>query len=85
MPSLLDKLLRPERTPPPAVQVDLARVLLVGTGVWTVALVVCAVLGWTGATDWVPAVVCATGVVIGLGALGWARMRRPQPGTASER
>ncbi|GCD19875.1 DUF2530 domain-containing protein [Cellulomonas sp. H30R-01] len=85
MPSLLDRLLRPERTPPPPVQVDLAHVLLVGTGVWVAGLVVCAVLGWTGATDWVPTVVCATGVVIGLGALAWARRRRPQPGTAPER
>ena len=85
MPSLLEKLLRPERTPPPPVQVDLAHVLLVGTGVWAVALVVCAVLGWTGATDWVPTVVCATGVVIGLGALVWARTRRPQAGPGTGR
>ncbi|WP_273653619.1 DUF2530 domain-containing protein [Cellulomonas fimi] len=80
MPSLLEKLLRPERTPPPAVQVDLAHVVLVGTGLWAVALVVCAVLGWTGAVDWAPTVVCATGVVIGLGALVWARTRRPRTG-----
>ena len=45
MPSLIDQLLHPTRTPPPPVDVDLGRVMLVGTGVWAVAFVVAARAG----------------------------------------
>lgn len=85
MPSLVAKLLRPERTPPPPVQVDLRHVVVVGIGAWVAALLVTAVLAWTGVTGWTPAVVCATGVVIGLGALAWTRLRPPQAGPRASR
>ena len=73
MPSLIDKLFHPTRTAPPPADVDLARVMIVGTGVWAVALVVAAVLALTDETSWMPAWVCATGLVLGLLGTGWAR------------
>ncbi|KQT02234.1 DUF2530 domain-containing protein [Cellulomonas sp. Leaf395] len=74
MPSLIARLLHPTRTPPPPVDVDLGRVMLVGTGVWAVAFVVAVVLAWAGDdASWTPAWVCATGVVLGLLGMGWAR------------
>ncbi|WP_456786676.1 DUF2530 domain-containing protein [Cellulomonas sp. P5_C5] len=74
MPSVITRLLHPTRTPPPPVDVDLGRVMLVGTGVWAVAFVVAAVLAW-GEDDasWMPAWVCATGVLLGLLGVLWAR------------
>lgn len=73
MPSLIDKLFHPTRTPPPPVDVDLGRVMLVGTGVWVVAFVVTAVLAATDVATWLPAWVCATGAVLGVLGYGWAR------------
>lgn len=73
MPSLIDKLFHPTRTPPPPVDVDLARVMLVGTAVWAVAFVVALVLALTGEASWMPAWVCAAGMVLGLLGAGWAR------------
>ena len=73
MPSLIARLLHPTRTPPPPVDVDLGRVMLVGTAVWAVALVVALVLALTGEASWMPAWVCATGMVLGLLGAGWAR------------
>ena len=73
MPSLIDKLFHPTKTPPPPVDVDLGRVMLVGTGVWVVAFVVAAVLALTGEASWMPAWVCATGAVFGLLGIAWAR------------
>jgi hypothetical protein len=70
---LIARLLHPTRTPPPPVDIDLARVMLAGTGVWVVALLVSVVLAATDEASWMPTWVCATGV--GLGFLGvlWAR------------
>lgn len=79
MPSLVEKLLRPERTPPAPVHVDLGPVLLVGTATWFVALVVTGVLAALGTTGWTPAVVCAAGVVIGVGGVVWARLHPTTP------
>ena len=74
MPSLIARLLHPRRTPPPPVDVDLGRVMLVGAGLWTVAFVVAVLMAW-GDDDasWMPAWVCATGAVLGLLGLVWAR------------
>ena len=73
MPSLIARLLHPTRTPPPPVDVDLGRVMLVGTGIWAVGFVVAAVLAWGEDASWMPAWVCATGAVLGLLGLVWAR------------
>ncbi|WP_082495025.1 DUF2530 domain-containing protein [Cellulomonas sp. Leaf334] len=73
MPSLIARLLHPTRTPPPPVDVDLGRVMLVGTAVWGVAFVVAVVLAGSGDASWMPAWVCATGVVLGLLGVLWAR------------
>jgi hypothetical protein len=73
VPSLIDKLFHPTRTAPPPVAVDLGRVMLVGTGVWVVALVVAVVLALTDGASWMPAWVCATGAVLGLLGTRWAR------------
>lgn len=73
MPPVIDTLLHPQRTPPPPIDVDLARVMGVGTGVWGVALVVMGVL-WR--LDMVPATwvwVAAAAIVLGLLGLLWAR------------
>jgi hypothetical protein len=72
VPSIIDKLFHPTRTAPPPVDVDLGRVMLVGTGVWAVALVAAAVLAVADDASWMPAWVCATGVVLGLLGAGWA-------------
>ena len=73
MPSLIARLLHPTRTPPPPVDVDLGRVMLVGTGVWAVAFVVAVVLAGSDEASWMPAWVCATGVLLGLFGVLWAR------------
>ena len=73
MPSLIARLLHPTRTPPPPVDVDLGRVMLVGTGIWAVGFVVAAVLAWGEDASWMPAWVCATGVLLGLLGVLWAR------------
>ena len=74
MPSLIAKLLHPTRTPPPPVDVDLGRVMLIGTAVWGVALVVAVVLALgDDEASWMPAWVCATGVLLGLFGVLWAR------------
>ncbi|GEK21498.1 DUF2530 domain-containing protein [Cellulomonas xylanilytica] len=80
MPSLIARLLHPTRTPPPPVDVDLGRVMLVGTGVWTVAFVVAAVLAWGEDASWMPAWVCATGIVLGLLGMVWARRNTARRG-----
>ncbi len=65
-----------QRPVAPPVQVDLARVTVVGSALWAVALVVCVVLGATGTLGWLPAAVCATGLALGgLGYL-WAVRHR---------
>ena len=79
MPSLLDKLFRPTRTAPPPVNVDLGRVMLVGTAAWAVAVAVTTVLALTGTASWTPSWVCATGVFFGLLGILWARHNPPAP------
>ena len=74
MPSLIARLLHPTRTPPPPVDVDLGRVMLIGAGIWAVAFAVAVALAWgDDEASWMPAWVCATGVVLGLLGVAWAR------------
>ncbi|MCL2463760.1 MAG: DUF2530 domain-containing protein [Micrococcales bacterium] len=58
----------PSAEPVEPIQVDLARVLVIGTTAWGVALVVCVILAAAGRTSWLPVAVCA--VAAGLGLLG---------------
>ena len=76
----------PTRPSPPPLKVDTARVVLVGIGLWAVALVVLLVLGdrvdpvWTWTC--VAAIVLA---VLGLGLMRWqgqARTSSPSPATS---
>ena len=70
---VIDTLLHPQRTPPPPIDVDLARVMAVGTAAWGVVLVVMSVL-WrldVVPADWVW--VAASAIVLGLLGLLWAR------------
>jgi hypothetical protein len=60
------------------VPVDLGRVMLVGTGVWIVALVVCVVLALVGSATWMPTWVCVAGIAAGAFGWDWAR-RHPAP------
>lgn len=64
------------RPAPPPVQVDLARVTVVGSALWALALVVCVVLGATGTLGWPPAAVCATGLALGGLGYVWAVRHR---------
>ncbi|HEY0214945.1 MAG TPA: DUF2530 domain-containing protein [Cellulomonas sp.] len=78
MPSFIQLALRPERrrpTPDP-VPVSLRPVVLVGMGLWAVALVVALVLWLTGVTGPNGPLTCAAGLVLGVLGLGWVR-RRP--------
>ncbi|MDM7830528.1 DUF2530 domain-containing protein [Cellulomonas edaphi] len=72
----------PRRRPvddPPLVplEVDLARVMVVGTALWSVALVVSVVLWLTGTIGAIPVAVCAAGAVLGVLGWDWARRHRP--------
>ncbi|MBO3084954.1 DUF2530 domain-containing protein [Cellulomonas fengjieae] len=78
MPSSLSSLWKPTRSAPPPVAIDLARVLVAGTAVWGLALVVTAALAAMGEVPWDAAWVCATGAVLGLLGLRWAR-KHPDP------
>lgn len=67
--------------PPPPVDVDLAKVMVVGIGLWAVGLVVTLALLLLDRTDAVPAATCATGLVLGLLGLRWARRHDPRRAT----
>lgn len=73
VPSVISTLLHPQRTPPPPIDVDLAHVMAVGTGVWAVTLGVTTVLWLLGVTPGTWAWVAAAGVVLGLVGVLWAR------------
>ncbi|MBD7917221.1 DUF2530 domain-containing protein [Cellulomonas sp. Sa3CUA2] len=73
MPTVLSTLMHPQRTPPPPIDVDLARVMGVGTAVWTVALLVTGVLWLTGVVPGRWPSMCAAGAVLGLIGVLWAR------------
>ncbi|MBO3096352.1 DUF2530 domain-containing protein [Cellulomonas dongxiuzhuiae] len=73
MPTVLSTLMHPQRTPPPPIDVDLARVMGVGTAVWTAALLVTGVLWLTGAIPGRWPCMCAAGAVLGLIGVLWAR------------
>lgn len=73
MPTVLSTLLHPQRTPPPPIDVDLARVMAVGTAVWGAALLVTGALWLLGPAPGTWAAVCAAGVVLGLVGVLWAR------------
>jgi len=73
VPPIVKTLLHPQRTPPPPIDVDLARVMGTGTVVWAGALVVTGLLSLLDVvpTAWV--FVCAAGVLLGLVGVQWAR------------
>lgn len=62
--------------PPPPVEVDLARVTVVGSALWLLGLVVTLVLALVGTTGWTPVAVCATGLALGGLGYRWAARRR---------
>ena len=66
----------PDDVPLAPMEVDLARVAIVGIAVWLVALAVAIVLWLTDATDGIPVAVCATGVALGVIGWDWARRHR---------
>lgn len=73
MRSLLDVLLHPQRTPPPPLDVDLARVMSAGTLVWAVALLVSAVLWASGVATGTTVAVCGAGTLVGVAGVVWSR------------
>ena len=78
VPSVVTLLLHPERRrPDPAPwRVDLRVVILAGMALWTVALVVCAVLLVTGTLAPRAVATCAVGLALGALGLGWERRNR---------
>ncbi|WP_298461845.1 DUF2530 domain-containing protein [uncultured Cellulomonas sp.] len=78
MPAVLEVILRPDRRrpDPPPVEVDMRRVFAVGIALWSVALVVCAVLWRTGAAGTVPVWSCAAGLALGVMGMIWERRHR---------
>ncbi|MCI1218072.1 DUF2530 domain-containing protein [Bifidobacterium crudilactis] len=66
------------RPSPKPIQVDLRKVFVIGTALWSLALVVAVILWLTGIETLGPALVCAAGVVIGLLLLGWERFNRSE-------
>ncbi|SIQ72711.1 Protein of unknown function [Cellulosimicrobium aquatile] len=78
VPSVVTLLLHPERRrPDPASwRVDLRVVILAGMALWTVALVVCAVLLATGTLAPRAVATCAVGLALGALGLGWERRNR---------
>lgn len=73
MPSVISTLLHPRRTPPPPIDVDLGRVMWVGTWAWGVALVVTSVLWRLGVVPGTWVWVGAAGIALGLVGVLWAR------------
>jgi hypothetical protein len=63
---------QPERDPIEPIQVDLARVVAVGTAAWGAALVVCLLLAVFSVISWTPVAVCGVGALLGIPALWWA-------------
>lgn len=78
MPSFVTLLLHPDRRrPDPApLRVDLRVTILVGMALWTVALVVSAVLLATGVLGPRAVATCGTGLVLGVLGLVWERRHR---------
>lgn len=84
MRSLLDTLLHPRRTPPPPLDVDLARVMSVGTVVWALALVVTGAFWAFGAATGTTVGVCAAGTLVGVVGVVWSRRHVPDPQPADD-
>lgn len=61
---------------PKPVQVDLRRIFLLGTGLWTVALLILVALKLYGLDTIKPISVCVSGIVIGLLMLVWEHFNR---------
>ncbi|MFC8190593.1 DUF2530 domain-containing protein [Cellulomonas sp. NPDC057328] len=81
MRSLLDVLLHPQRTPPPPLDVDLARVMSTGTVVWALALLVSTALWAFGVATGLTVAVCVAGTIVGIVGVVWSRGHLPLPGT----
>ncbi|ARU50731.1 DUF2530 domain-containing protein [Cellulosimicrobium cellulans] len=86
MPSFVTLLLHPDRRrPDPGPwRVDLRVVILVGMGLWTVALVVCTVLLVTGTIAPRAVATCGVGLVLGLLGLVWERRNRTRYRASSD-
>jgi hypothetical protein len=86
VPSFVTLLLHPDRRrPDPAPwRVDLRVVILVGMGLWAVALVVCAVLLALGTISPRAVTTCGAGLVLGLLGLAWERRNRTRYRTSSD-
>jgi Protein of unknown function (DUF2530) len=78
LPPVLEVILRPDRRRPnpPALDVDMRRVFLVGIALWLVGLVVTAVLWRAGSLSPTPVWTCAAGAALGGVGLAWERLRR---------
>ncbi|ADG73661.1 hypothetical protein Cfla_0750 [Cellulomonas flavigena DSM 20109] len=73
MPSVISTLLHPQRTPPPPIDVDLARVMWAGTTVWGAAVPVTGALWLLGVISGIWVATCGAGAVLGLIGVRWAR------------
>ncbi|MBT1172552.1 DUF2530 domain-containing protein [Bifidobacterium sp. MA2] len=64
------------RPAPKPVRVDLRTVFLIGTGLWTLALVVCLILGALEFDVETARTICASGVIVGVLMLIWEHLDR---------
>lgn len=71
---ILDPAVR--RPAPKPVRVDLRTVFLIGTGLWSVALIGCFILDALGFEVSTPLIVCAAGVIVGVLMLIWEHFDR---------
>lgn len=64
------------RPAPKPVRVDLRTVFLIGTGLWSAALIACFILDALGFDVATPLIICAAGVVVGVLMLVWEHFDR---------
>lgn len=64
------------KSTPKPLRVDLRKVFSIGTIAWLIATVVAVIIAFLHITTWFPALVCASGMIIGVLLLIWEHFDR---------
>nr|WP_308581826.1 DUF2530 domain-containing protein [uncultured Gardnerella sp.] len=64
------------KSTPKPLRVDLRKVFSIGTIAWLIATVVTVIIAFLHITTWFPALVCASGMIIGILLLIWEHFDR---------
>lgn len=64
------------KSTPKPLRVDLRKVFSIGTMAWLIATVVTVIIAFLHITTWFPALVCASGMIIGILLLIWEHFDR---------